>query len=532
MNNAQILDCTLRDGAYLTDKYFGDNCINGIVNGLLEANIDIIEIGFLQDEGSAPGKTVFLNSKEAEKYVPNDKHNSMFAVLADFSRYSISNLDEYTGKSFDVVRACFFKNEKEAVIDFCKEIKRKGYKVFVQPVDILGYSDTELIELILAVNTIEPYCFSIVDTFGSMYMSDLRRVYSIIDHNLIDTCHIGFHSHNNLQMSSALSQDFISLLDKRRGVIDTTLSGMGRGAGNTPTELVAQFMSSKLGYHYNIDIILDLINNYIDNINTQCSWGYSTDLFIAGCYSSHVNNIDYLRKKTGIKSKDIRYLINKLPPVMRKRYDYDLLQNIYIDYISSDIDDSNNVEALSKILANRNIVILCPGKSVSNNIDSLNHYIVQNNAIVININFLSDDLKCDFLYCNNVKRFETLKHDDRIKTLPLILASNIKYESDQCYTVSYPRLIKSGWINLDNSLIMLLRLIDEIDVASIAIAGFDGYDTSKKSDNYIYQSLETNIQIDNIIELNKEIKAMFNDFLTIRKRKDIKITFLTKSRFS
>ena len=47
MNYAKILDCTLRDGAYLVDKKFGDNTIHGIISGLEDANIDIIEIGFL-----------------------------------------------------------------------------------------------------------------------------------------------------------------------------------------------------------------------------------------------------------------------------------------------------------------------------------------------------------------------------------------------------------------------------------------------------------------------------------------------------
>lgn len=533
MNSGMILDCTLRDGAYLIDKKFGDENINGIIAGLVEANIDIIEIGFLQNEGMEPGKTIYFNSKDAEKFIPQDRGNSMFAVLADYSRYSVDNLDDYTGKSFDIVRACFFKHEKEAAMDFCREVKRKGYKVFVQPVDILGYSDAELIELIASVNCIEPYCLSIVDTFGSMYAGDLRRVFSIIDHNLIDTCRIGFHSHNNMQMSNALSQEFLSGLGSRYGVIDTTLSGMGRGAGNTPTELVAQYMTAKLGYHYNIDVILDVINNYIDHIRAKCTWGYSTDLFIAGCYSSHVNNIDYLRKKTGIRAKDIRYIINKLSPKARKRYDYDLLENIYMEYISSDIDDKEQVSALAERLSGRNIVVLCPGKSLEKNADRINDYIRENNAVVINVNFITDSIPCDYLYCSNVKRFETLKRNDRINDIGLILASNINYtRPERCFVVSYPRLVKCGWINLDNSVMMLLRLIDDIDISSIAIAGFDGYDTSNKHDNYVSDWLESAVSSEDLIELNSEIKSMFDDYVSVRKHKDTEIVFLTESRFN
>ena len=120
LNNAKLLDCTLRDGAYLIDKKFGDETIIGIIDGLNKANIDIIEIGFLQDEGFGEGKTVYKNSKDCEKYIKSKNDKTMYTVLADYSRYSIENLDDYTGKSFDAVRACFFKSERHDVIEFCK----------------------------------------------------------------------------------------------------------------------------------------------------------------------------------------------------------------------------------------------------------------------------------------------------------------------------------------------------------------------------------------------------------------------------
>lgn len=73
MNHAMLLDCTLRDGAYLIDKKFGRNAINGIVAGLMDSGVDLIEIGFLQNEGFGEGKTVYKNSKDAEEYVPSEK---------------------------------------------------------------------------------------------------------------------------------------------------------------------------------------------------------------------------------------------------------------------------------------------------------------------------------------------------------------------------------------------------------------------------------------------------------------------------
>lgn len=532
MNHAMLLDCTLRDGAYLIDKKFGDTTIHGIINGLQKTGIDIIEIGFLQDNGFGEGKTVFKNSLDAEKFVPADKGDTLYAVLADFCRYSIDNLDNYTGKSFDAVRACFFKKERYEVLEFCKQVKAKGYKLFVQPVDILGYTDTEIIEFVNLVNAIEPYCFSIVDTFGSMYVDDLQRVYSLIDHNLVSTSKIGFHSHNNMQMSSALSQEFLKMtFGKREVVVDTTLSGMGRGAGNTPTELVAQYMVSKLGYSYDIDAMLDIIDEYMDNIRSRCSWGYDTHYFIAGAYSAHVNNIAYLKKKNSIRYKDIRYILNKIGAVPRKRYDYDLLDNTYIDYLNSDIDDSKAIAELKATLGNKNIVLIAPGATAKTCADKINQYVKDNNAVVITVNFMYDDVKSDYMYFSNVRRYEYWKNDEKFSDVAKIVTSNVTTAPQNDETVvSFTNLVKCGWEHMDNSAILSLRLLDTLGVKSIAIAGLDGYDYKTSDTNYVSQEMElSNVSIESLL-LNEEIKEMLKDFIDTKTGKE-DILFITPSRF-
>lgn len=533
MNHAKLLDCTLRDGAYLVDKKFGDNTIHGIIKGLVNTGIELIEIGFLQDEGFGEGKTVFKNSIDAKKFIPDNKSDSLFTVLADYSRYSIDNLDDYTGESFDAVRACFFKNERYDVIEFCKKIKEKGYKLFVQPVDILGYTDVELIEFIEIINSIEPYCLSIVDTFGSMYIEDLRRVYELINHNLIKTCKIGFHSHNNMQMSSALSQEFLRMTyGQRKVVVDSTISGMGRGAGNTPTELVAQYMVSKLGYTYDIDALLDVIDEYMDHIRTICTWGYDTNYFIAGAYSAHVNNITYLKNKNSIRYKDTRYILNKIGAVPRKRYHYDLLEKTYMDYVNSEIDDNAVISKLIKIFSNKNIVVVCPGSTASTYCENIQKYVNENDAIVISVNFKYDKVKPDFMYFSNIKRYSYWSNDKSTKDIPKIITSNITSNPDNNeMVVSFVKLVKCGWEHMDNSAILLLRLLDKLNVKSIAIAGFDGFNyESNSAKNFANSELElANINSEGKL-LNTEIAEMLNDFLETKMGTE-NICFITPSRF-
>ncbi len=527
MRHVKLLDCTLRDGAYLLDKTFGELTIKGIIEGLVSANLDIVEIGFLQDEGKGIGKTVFTNSTDAEKYIPQKRGGTIFSVLADYSRYTMDDLDMYTGRSFDAVRVCFFKQEKEQMQEACRKVKERGYLLFVQPVDILGYSDRELLDLIDQVNELEPYCFAIVDTFGSMYMDDLLRVYHIIHHNLEKNCKIGFHSHNNMQLSSALSQKIIEVsYGQRETVVDVTISGMGRGAGNTPTELVAQYLVDKRGYNYGIDAILDLIDQYMTNIRTRCSWGYSTPYFIAGSYGAHVNNIAFLKQKRSIASKDIRYILNKIGSEQRKRYNYKLLEETYVDYLKSDIDDTSDLSRLKQAMEGRVVTILVPGPTVGNS-DIIQTYIRDKDAIVISINFIPEHLKCDYLYLNNIWRYQVLQKTEKFAHICKIYTSNIQNQAEGDYVVRFSRLIKCGWEHMDNSTIMLLRLLDQLHVKEVGIAGLDGYDSENR--NYILEDMEQSCEM-GYQQMNDEIEEMLHDFIETREN-PFMIRCITKSRF-
>ena len=532
MTHAKLLDCTLRDGAYLIDKTFGDETIRGIIKGLVRAKLDYIEIGFFQNEGFGEGKTVFRDASDARRFVPEDKEGCCFTVLADYSRYSIENLDRCTGDSVDAVRECFFKNERMEALEVCRAIKEKGYKVFVQPVDILGYTDIELIEFLNKVNELEPYCLSIVDTFGSMYQEDLHRIFEIINHNLVPSCKIGFHSHNNMQLSNALSQEFVRMTAGRREVIvDGTLNGMGRGAGNTPTELIMQYMCAQHAANYDVDAILDTIDGYMENIRTRCTWGYSTQYFVAGCFSSHVNNIAYLSKKNSIRSKDIRFILNKIGAQARKRYDYDLLESTYIDLMQSTVDDAEAIERLKTAIGRKKVLILVPGSSVNTQFERIDAYVRENEPIVISVNFLHERLDSDYIYMSNAKRYRYWVNNERFAQTQKLLTSNLNVPGDERTTVvSFPTLVKCGWEHLDNSTIMLLRLLDIVGVSEIAIAGFDGYGYA--SENYANKYLEIPTDNTDAVAMNRELREMLEDYLVSRRHKETPLRFVTTSRFA
>ena len=503
-----------------------------MIRGLSESGVDVIECGFLKDEPHQNGNTVFNCASQLRPFLPEERANTSYVCLADYSRYSIDNLEPCDGTSIDGVRACFFKEERYDVIDFCRSIQKKGYKLYVQPVDILGYTDSELLELIEQVNELEPYAFSIVDTFGSMYKEDLRRGFYLIHHNLTNRAKIGFHSHNNLQMSFSLAQEFIEMTQGlRQIVIDTSLAGMGRGAGNTNTELVVQYMNRKFNSGYDLDILLDLIDNYIDGFQNRYDWGYSIPYYLAGSHSAHVNNITYLSAKAGIASRDINFLLNRLDATDRKRYDYDLLEKTYMEYLTAICDDKDALDYLKNELSGKDILMLLPGHSIVTHKEKIYTYCQEKNPIVISVNLLSHEYKINYAYFSNKNRYQFWQSATHFKDYKKIVTSNVTTTREENQTIiDFTRLIKCGWEQLDNSGILLLRLLDLLDVNSIAIAGFDGYSHDAGNPNYVQKAMEKTRNTLNAKEANKEILNMLEDYMNTRVL-NCPVSFLTPSHF-
>lgn len=130
---------------------------------------------------------------------------------------------------------------------------KKGYKVFVQPMVSLNYTDEEFLSLIQLVNHIKPYAFYIVDSFGMMNKKNLIRLFYLVEHNLDESIWIGFHSHNNKQLAYSNAQCLIDTQTARNLIIDSSIFGMGRGAGNLNTELIVEYLNDN--FHENMQSI-------------------------------------------------------------------------------------------------------------------------------------------------------------------------------------------------------------------------------------------------------------------------------------
>ena len=294
MNKYNLLDCTLRDGGYINNWNYDDETISDIVHNLILAGLDFVEVGYLNAEAKAKDSTQFYSIERIQEYIPTDRKNSILLAMADVKQFSVDDLTEYSGKSIDGIRIVFYKYQINEAMELAKAVQAKGYKLFMQPMVTIDYTVDDYADLVQNIAKLKPYAVSIVDSFGYMLKEDFRNYFRILDNLLDKDTIVGFHSHNNMNLAFITAQDILEYNTMRRIVIDSSLYGIGRGAGNLNTELIANYYNMMFGNKYDIKLILDLIGRRIMPIYRRKTWGYSPYLFITGLYHYHPNYACYL----------------------------------------------------------------------------------------------------------------------------------------------------------------------------------------------------------------------------------------------
>ena len=529
-----LLDCTLRDGAYINGSRFGTSAIKGIIKKLQEARTDIIEVGWLKDAAHEEGSTYYHLPQDAAPYMVDRQDGIEYVAMIDWDRYDVDNLPPCDGKSVNAVRVVFPHGKHREGIAVAERVREKGYRIFLQAANTLAYSEADLKDLAQCINACRPVAISVVDTFGAMFEEDLARIVRTLDAALNPAIAMGFHSHNNQQLSFALTMHFVELLaeSERSAIVDASLCGMGRGAGNATTELVASYLDRKQNGNYDMDAILDAIDTYMEPFREAYTWGYSTPYFVAGMYQCHVNNIAYLQRNHRTNARDMRNIIASLSQAERRKYDYDLLERRYLENQSRLVDDEAAVRALRQEFAGRTVLLVAPGRSVIDKRERVYAFIKKEQPVVIGVNAICDGYAYDYLFFVNSARCDYAKnaHGKTFAETKKILLSSIKTEGAEGELIlNFNRAIKRGWPHFDNAVISALRLLNSIGAKKVAIAGFDGF-RHAYNESYADPSLPTLNPDNRWDELNVEISAIFEDVLSST-RGSMEISFVTESLF-
>lgn len=319
----KLLDCTLRDGGYINNWSFGHQNILNSVRTLEQSNVNILELGFLKNEDYDEDRTVFNSIKQVEALIPNKKRNIEYAVMIEALRpFPLEMIEERTDAGVDIIRVIVWKtkhDENGNIIDalqsgfeYCKGIVEKGYKLCVQPARVDQYSDDEFIAMLNQFQQLNPMAIYVVDSWGTQSTQQIMHYVKLADKTLERRIAIGYHGHNNLMQAYGTAETFANSGLDRDLIVDASVYGIGRGAGNLNLEIFANYMNEVFGADYDTVQMIAVYQNCIKDIYKQHIWGYSMPYFLTAKYKCNPCWGEYLGILKGLEASEIEMILQEL----------------------------------------------------------------------------------------------------------------------------------------------------------------------------------------------------------------------------
>ncbi|MBO6147975.1 MAG: aldolase catalytic domain-containing protein [Lachnospiraceae bacterium] len=531
MKKISLLDCTLRDGGFINDWNFGHGDIVNLFERSVSAGIDCIELGFLDErEDFDINRTICPGTMEMEKVFEGlSKGNSKLFAMIDFGTCGLSNIAPAEKTMLDGIRVMIKKKVRHEAIEFCRQLKEKGYLVGAQPVSVTGYSDSEMLELVKEINDLKPLVMYIVDTYGLLDRTKLLHIFELIDWNLSPDIAIGYHAHNNFQLAFSNSVALMERDTDRELIIDGSAFGIGKSAGNCPLELLTAYLNGHYGKKYHTSQILEMVDTGIMKIYEKHPWGYQMQYFLCASHDCHPKYPQYLLQKKTLSVKSVDEILAMIEPEKKLAFDRGHIEELYLSYQNNEINDAQSIRLLEKALEGNEVLVIGPGPSMGREEGKVLKYIAASKPIVMAINFVPEGYHLDYLFLSNSKRYMQLStklQEDRELLSKVIATSNVTPASgDFGYMVDYAALIDADFEIQDNSLPMLLKLLNKLKVKKAVLAGFDGY-VPEMGKNYLKREMEYEFARDYALRLNDYTGGVIRGL-----RRDMEIVFLTESKY-
>jgi 4-hydroxy 2-oxovalerate aldolase len=329
--------------------------------------VDIVECGYIDEKaGSETERTQYVDEQViTAHFLKEKKPGIQYVAMVDYGKFDVSRLHNRTEKDIDGIRLAFHKKDRLNMIAWGRTIMEKGYKLYIQPMTVMRYTDKELLELIEEVNEKLPdaEAFYIVDSFGEMRANDMIRILNLVDHNLLTGMTLGFHSHNNLQLSYSNAITFINFNTERSLAIDSSIMGMGKGAGNLNTELLAEHLNLYHEKKYEIAPLLEVIDTVINQLHAEFYWGYSVEYYLSSINHCTPSYAGHFYKKHMLSVDQVAELLKQIPEEKKISFDREFADRLYLEYNErKQYNDTDVVRQLKEKFSGKEILLIAPGR--------------------------------------------------------------------------------------------------------------------------------------------------------------------------
>ncbi len=532
-NKVQILDCTIRDGGYLNNWSFEKKLVRETYRALSKAGVDYFEIGYTGTEKyfdrNAYGIWRFSDERDIHEACSNI-HGAKIAIMADYGKFDVDTLRPRSESLVGLFRLAAHKDQMQNALTLLSKVKTRGYETSIQAMGYSGYDDHDRKEFTSMLRESDTDFAYIADSYGSIFPDQIR---GMIDPLLPLTprIKIGFHPHNNLQMAFANS---IEAVKSGANIIDSSIFGMGRGAGNLPTEIMLLYLHEQIPDKFNVIPVLDCIDRYFISMQKEIGWGYQLIYMLTGVFKCHPS---YAQKLINLKEYTMEDIwraldcVNKSNPV---GYSDKLLNDIIDQGIIGNID--RRTEVLSTVPEpaqhqaietspvsyrdrhrGRSFLVLGNGPNLMQYRDRIQDFIDKHDPVLLGANYLSGMFKPHYHAFSNKRRFtdyvDSVAPESRLMIGQHISEDMIREYTQREYetiyykdTLNHDFGIVNGVIqcNCRSISVLLLGVALVMGADRVFAAGMDGYlDIHKVGKLLFYDEKDEKADKDLILEVHR-----------------------------
>lgn len=382
----KILDCTLRDGGYYNNWDFPIDIINDYLKAISLANVNVVEMGLRsQINNGFKGACAYTTDGFLNKLkIPSDLE---IAVMLNASELKAKGSFKEVLESLfpnaadetpvDIVRLACHAKEFEEALPASNWLKDRGFQVGF---NLMQISDRNKGEIEVCAKEISKYpvdVFYIADSLGSLKPKQTAEILSWVKKYWKGA--LGVHTHDNLGLAL---QNTLTALDEGATWLDATVTGMGRGPGNSRTEELVIEVSERLQQDVNLVPLMNIINKYFEPMKEKFKWGSNPYYYLSGKYGIHPTYVQEMLSDARYSEADIIAAINHIRVQGGKSFSYnklDLAQQFYNKAIKGDWSPKENFK-------DREVLIIGAGKGAIDHQNEIEEYIKKNNPIVLALN--------------------------------------------------------------------------------------------------------------------------------------------------
>jgi len=286
-SDIKVLDCTIRDGGLMNDHNFEDKTVKAVYDACVEAGMDYMELGYKNSKKIfAPaenGAWKYCDEDDIRRIVGENETPMKLTAMADAEKSDYrEDILPCEQSVLDMIRVATYIHQIPTALDMLKDAHDKGYDATVNLMAVSTVQERELDEGLALLMESEASAIYVVDSFGSLYSEQIQAlVQKYLDLAKPAGKQVGIHAHNSQQLAFA---NTIEAIIQGVSMVDASMAGLGRGAGNCPLESVVGFLHNP---KFRIRPILKCIQEHVEPMREELRWGFDLPYMITGLLNQH-----------------------------------------------------------------------------------------------------------------------------------------------------------------------------------------------------------------------------------------------------